>query len=625
MPHEARSPDSSQSMLHRLGRCLPYLRPYKRSIGIVLAVTVVASGLPALEPLGHRAIFNRIAPIAKRQGHGVTALLVPIALLAALWLARYVLDIVSALFAWRVRLHVHRDVLAQATERLHRLPLAYHQGRGVGETMTRLDRGVGALMEGLAQLTFQAIPAIVYISVSALIMLKLSPALTLIAAAFILPPVLMGRSRAGKLVDRERAGLDRWCIIYDRFQQVLKGIRVVKAFAREQDEHATFIRSVTAAQDEALGSQKVGARLVGARTLSGNIGRVAVLGVGGLLVMKGTVGAGTLVAFLGYVGGLYGPAQTLLGLYETLRKAELGLDAIFGVLDAEDAVPDAQRPVPVPDLRGDIELDGVTFSHSTSPNVRPALDDLSLSVRAGELVAVVGASGAGKSTLMDLILRLYDPQSGSVRIDGHDLRSFPQRALRQKLGVVTQEAFLFEDTIEANIRYGSRDATREQVIAAAEAARCAQFIDRLPRGYETRIGPGGIQLSGGERQRIAIARTLLKDPAIVLLDEPTSCLDVEGEIAVQAAIQRLAQGRTTLLIAHRLAATTRADRVVVMDEGRVVEEGAPAALMQRLDGRYRAMMRLWHGSVPRAIQEGLAGEPAPFGPAAPAAPAALSL
>jgi ATP-binding cassette, subfamily B, bacterial len=621
-------------MLHRLGRCLPYLRPYKRRIGVVLAVTVVASGLPAMEPLGHRAIFDRIGPIAKRHGQGANHLLMPIGLLAALWLARYVLDIVSALFAWRVRLGVHRDLLARATERLHRLPLAYHQGRGVGETMTRLDRGVGALMEGLAQLTFQAIPAIVYIGVSGLVMLSLSPMLTLVAAAFILPPVLIGRSRAGTLVDRERAGLDRWCTIYDRFQQVLKGIRVVKAFAREQDEHATFIRSVTAAQDEALGSQTVGARLVGARTLSGNIGRVAVIGIGGLLVLKGSIGTGTLVAFLGYVGGLYGPAQTLLGLYETLRKAELGLDAIFGVLDAEDSVPDPQRPVPVPELRGDIEIDRVTFSHSTSPTVRPALDDLSLSVRAGELVAIVGASGAGKSTLMDLVLRLYDPQSGSVRIDGHDLRSFAQRSLRQKLGVVTQEAFLFEDTIEANIRYGSPHATREQVIAAAEAAQCRRLIEKLPRGYETPIGPGGIQLSGGERQRIAIARTLLKDPAIVLLDEPTSCLDVEGEIAVQAAIRKLAEGRTTLLIAHRMAATTRADRVVVMDEGRVVEEGAPEELMRRPGSRYRAMMRLWHGAVPLALQEGLAQEspakeapgkePTPLGPSLGGAPFALS-
>ncbi|MFT3766891.1 MAG: ABC transporter ATP-binding protein [Minicystis sp.] len=610
MPHQGVGPESRQSIWRRLGRCLPYLRAYQRSIVIVLAVTVVSSGLPALEPLGHRAIFDRISGMARRQNMAhPDVLLWPVVALLTIWIARYVLDLISALVAWRVRLGVHRDLLAQATERLHRLPLAYHQGRGVGETMTRIDRGVGALMEGLAQLTFQAVPAVVYITVSVLIMLRLSLPLTLLAAVFVIPPTLLGRSRAGKLVDKERAGLDRWCTIYDRFQQVLTGIKVVKSFAREQEEQQQFIRAVTAAQDEALGSQTVGARLVGARTLWGNIGRVAVIGVGGYLALKGSMSAGTLVAFMGYVGGLYGPAQALLGLYETLRKAELGLDAVFDVLDAPDVVPDPPAPRPMPVLRGEIDLDHVTFSYSTAPSVRPALDDLSLHIGAGELVAVVGSSGAGKSTLMDLILRFHDPRSGVVRIDGLDVRSFPQRALRQQLGVVTQEAFLFEDTIEANIRYGSPDATHAEVVAAAEAAQCADLIARLPQRYETLIGPGGVQLANGERQRIAIARTLLKDPAIVLLDEPTSCLDVEGEIAVQQAIERLAAGRTTVLIAHRLASTTRADRVVVMDEGRVVEEGPPADLLRRPNGRYRRMMRLWQGAVPRMIQEGMAHVP----------------
>jgi ATP-binding cassette subfamily B protein len=603
MPHQERRHDSRQSIWHRLGRCLPYLRPYSKGIFVVLAVTVVSSGLPALEPLGFRAIFDRIGGPLRHRGAGAEVLIAPVIALFALWFSRYVLDLVSAKFAWRVRLHVHRDLLAQATERLHRLPLAYHQGRGVGETMTRLDRGVGALMEGLAQLTFQAIPAVVYIAVSAVIMLRLSPPLMLLAAVFIVPPVLLGRSRAGKLVDKERAGLDQWCTIYDRFQQVLSGIKVVKAFAREQDEHAQFIESVSAAQDEALGSQTVGARLVGARTLWGNLGRVAVIGAGGWLVLQGKIGTGTLVAFLGYVGGLYGPAQALLGLYETLRKAELGLDAIFGVLDAPDEVPDPPAPAHLPALRGEIELDHVTFSYSNAPSARPALEDLSLKIEPGELVAVVGASGAGKSTLMDLLMRLYDPHRGAVRIDGHDLRSLSQRALRQQLGVVTQEAFLFEDTIEANIRYGSPHASRAAVRAAAEAARIDDVIERLPRGYETKVGPGGVQLSGGERQRIAIARTLLKDPAIVLLDEPTGCLDVEGEIAVQQAIERLAAGRTTLLIAHRLTATARADRVVVMEKGRIVEEGSPRELMRRAHGKYRRMVSLWQGAVPRIVQE----------------------
>ena len=598
MPSRQRPPGSGKSIWLELARCRPYLRPYARSIAVVVLVTVLASGLPALEPLGFRAVFDRIGGVAGADAVA-RALAAPVAFLAVLWVLRYVLDLCSARMAWRVRLQVHRDLLAEATARLHRLPLAYHQGRSVGETMTRLDRGVGSLMEGLAQLTFQAVPAAIYVSVSAAIMLHLSPLLMILAVVFVVPPTLLGRRRTTNLVDREKAGLDRWCTVYDRFQQVLRGIRLVKACGREADEHAQFIASVDAAQREALDSQTVGARLSGARNVWANLGRIAVLGAGGLMVLEGRIGTGTLVAFLGYVGGLYGPAQTLLGLYETARKAELGLDTIFGVLDAEDSVPDPALPVPVPELRGDVELDRVTFAHASRG--RPALDDVSLRIKGGELVLLVGPSGAGKSTLMDLILRFHDPLSGAVRIDGHDLRSLPQRELRQRLGVVTQEAFHFEDTILANLRYGSPRATREEVVRAAEAAQCGEFIARLPRGYDTLLGPRGVELSAGERQRLAIARTLLKNPSIVLLDEPVSALDVEGEIAVQAAIARLAKGRTTLLIAHRLPATLRADRIVVLDQGRIVEEGAPTELLRRAESRYGRMIGLWRGVLPPPI------------------------
>ena len=483
--------DSSKSIWHDLGRCRPFLRPYARPIALVVGITVLASGLPALEPLGLRAVFDRRA--AGGGAAAARALLGPVVFLAGLWIARYVLDLASAMVAWRVRLKVHRDLLAEATARLHTLPLAYHQSRGVGETMTRLDRGVGSLMEGLSQLTFQAIPAAIYIAVSAAIMLHLSPALAILAALFVVPPTVLGRQRTGTMVDREKAGLDRWCSVYDRFQQVLSGIRMVKACGREADEHAQFIASVDAAQREALDSQTVGARLVGARTVWANLGRIAVLGVGGILVLRWAIGLGTLVAFLGYVGGLYGPAQQLLGLYETTRKAELGLDAVFGVLDAEDTVPDPVSPVAFPELRGDLELDRVTFAYATQhAGARPALDRVSLTVRAGETCAVVGPSGAGKSTLMDLVLRFHDPQSGAVRVDGHDLRSLRQRELRRRLGVVTQEAFHFEDTVEANIRYGSPRASHEEVVRAAAAAECEGFIARLPRGYDTLLGPRGV-------------------------------------------------------------------------------------------------------------------------------------
>ncbi len=343
-----RPTDSRQSIWHGLARCRPYLSPYARPITAVVAITILASGLPALEPLGFRAVFDRIGEASKGAPPGAGVLVGPVIFLVALWLLRYALDLASARLAWRVRLRVHRDLLAEATARLHSLPLAYHQGRAVGETMTRLDRGVGSLMEGLAQLTFQAIPAVIYISVSAAIMLHLSPLLMVLAVGFVVPPAVLGRRRTKRLVDREKAGLDRWCTVYGRFQQVLQGIRTVKACGCEASEHAQFVASVDAtAQGEALHSQTAGARLSGARTVWANVGRIAVLGAGGALVLQGHIGVGTLVAFLGYVGGLYGPAQTLLGLYETARARR----SSGSTRSSASSTPRTPSPIPSPPSR----------------------------------------------------------------------------------------------------------------------------------------------------------------------------------------------------------------------------------------------------------------------------------
>ncbi|MFT3770664.1 MAG: ABC transporter ATP-binding protein [Minicystis sp.] len=578
-----------------LRRSFAYLRPHAGRIAVVLALTLASSSLPALEPLVHRALFDRLAARAP-----IFDVLLPVLLLGLLTANRVLLSSAITRRVWRVRLRINRHLLADATARLHALPIGYHQGRGVGETMTRLDRGITSFVDGLSAVAFQLLPAVVYIVVALGIMLKLSPPLALLALVFVVPPLFLGRRITAELVARERAGLERWCSIYNRMQEVLAGIKTVKVFAQESAEHARFISAVERAQGEVIESVDLSARLSTMRSLCVNVGRVAVLGAGGVLVLRGQIGVGTLIAFFGYVGGLYEPAQTLLGLYETGRRAELGIRTFFDVIDAEDAVPDAKDAHVPGAIAGAIAIERVTFRHDRASGAPPALTDVSLSIQPGELVALVGPSGAGKSTLADLLLRLHDPCAGTVRIDGRDLREISQIDLRRRIGIVTQEPFLFEDSIEENLRYGSPHATTEMVREAARAAQADGFIRRLPKGYETRVGRGGVQLSGGERQRLAIARTLLKDPAIVILDEPTSALDVEGELLVSRAIERLSRGRTTILVAHRLGTTLRADRVVVLDHGRVAEQGSPAALL-RQDGPYRRMMDLWQASTTPAV------------------------
>lgn len=587
-------------------RSLVFLRPHALTIALVVTMSLSASGLTAIEPLIHKRIFDRLVAVKETP---LLAFAWPLLALAGLLAIRQAGESISTLLSWRVRLRINRRLLGEATSRLHELPVSYHQARGVGETMTRLDRGITSFMEAISQVAFQMLPALAYLALSLVIMLRLSPALAIVALLFVVPPLFLGRRDMTGLVELERAILERWCSVYDRFQQVLAGMKTVKSFVREDDEHRLFVRSVAETQDEVMKSIRLQTKLGAGRGIWVQMGRVAVLAVGVALASRGHIGLGTLVAFLSYLGGLYTAAQSLLGLYETIRRAELGLSTFFSVIDADNGVPDRVDALTPPSLHGHIRFEGVSFRYEGAS--RPALERVDCEIPAGELVAVVGGSGAGKSTLADILLRFHDPTEGAITIDGVDLRALSQKALRQHVGIVSQEAFLFDDTIEANLLYGKPGTTREAMERAAKAARAHEFIEDLPDGYRTKIGRGGVALSGGERQRLAIARTILKDPSVVILDEPTSALDVEAEAAVQTAIEELSTGRTTIFIAHRLNTTLRADRVLLLEGGRLVQNGSPEELLER-DGPYRRMMSLWQaasrrGALLRGDMEGCDG------------------
>jgi len=416
----------------------------------------------------------------------------------------------------------------------------------------------------------------VFLAIAAALMLHLEWRLALLVFLFVPVPALIGVYAAPVQTRRDRSLLDRWTRIYARFNEVLSGIITVKSFAMEHEEKQRFVRQVDEANSEVVQGVGFDSRVSAAQSLVIGLARVAVVGYGALLVARGQATIGTLLAFLGYLGGLFAPVQGLTGVYQTVKRAQVSLDTVFSILDTEEHVADAPGARDVGRLRGEVCLENVWFGYQPD---RFVLRGISLEAAPGQMVAVVGPSGAGKTSLGVLLQRLYDPKEGAIRIDGVDLREMTQRSLRRQIGVVLQDASLFNDSIRANIAYSRPDASAAEIEEAARAAHAHDFISALPGGYDHEVGERGGLLSAGQRQRIAIARALLRDPAIVILDEATSALDAESEALVQDALARLLRGRTTFVIAHRLSTIVKADQIVVLRSGRIAEIGSHAELI----------------------------------------------
>ena len=565
----------------RLSRAFAFVRPYRLAIGAILVLTLMMGAMSALEPLLLRTIFDALGG---RHHLVVTG----IALIAVLLAGRELLSAVSNWLTWKTRLRIHYALLDATVSRLHLLPVSYHRNEGVGAVMTRLDRGIQGFVGAVTEIAFQVLPAVVYLVISVVVMVRLEWRLALVVLVLAPLPALVAAVAAPTQTRRERRLLDSWARIYSRFNEVLSGIVTVKSFAMEEAEKRRFLGDVERANDEVVRGVGFDARVGAGQNLVVILARVSALGLGAWLVVQGRISAGTLVAFLGYVAGLFGPVQGLSSVYKTLKTATVSVATIYSILDAHDEVADAPDAEELAAVRGAVSFDDVRF-HYDRPDA-PILDGVSLDVQPGELVAIVGPSGSGKSTLLSLLQRFYDPIAGAVRIDGKDVRGLKQRSLRKHIGVVLQDALLFNETVRDNIAYGRPSAAMAEIEAAARAANAHAFICKLRNGYDTVVGERGGRLSGGERQRLAIARALLKDPALLILDEATSALDAESEALVQAALERLVQGRTTFVVAHRLSTVVKANRIVVLREGRIADLGTHRELCQR-NGYYAHLVR----------------------------------
>jgi ATP-binding cassette subfamily B protein len=388
------------------------------------------------------------------------------------------------------------------------------------------------------------------------------------------------------------------------------GAMLVKLFGRHADEYDAFAGRAARVRDIGVTSAMYNRVFYAALALVAALGGVVVYGVGGHLVIDGAIKIGTLVAMSVYVSRIYGPLTNLTNVRLDLMVALVSFERVFELLDAPHVIDDRPDAVPLVDAEGRVELDDVWFRYPAAAEVSVAslegegdgsvpLDErqgvdvlrgISLTVKPGQLVALVGPSGAGKTTIASLVPRLYDVTSGAVRIDGHDVRELTQESLRRAIGVVSQDPHLFHDTVGNNLRYARPGATSDELVAACRAAQIHDVIAALPDGYDTLVGERGYRLSGGEKQRLAIARMLLKDPAIVILDEATSHLDAENEALVQAALGEALAGRTSLVIAHRLSTVQAADQILVIDDGQITERGTHAELLA-LNGLYADLYR----------------------------------
>ena len=587
------APQTSTWVLLRLWR---FARPYKKQLAAGFALTLASTAASLVPPYMTIPLMDDIL-IPYQSGQQIPAGMVLLylggLLLAALlawalgWARTYILALVSE--------RIGADLRTTTYEHLMRLSLAYFGSKRTGDLMARIGSETDRINVFLSLNALDFATDVLMIVMTAAILFSINPWLALVT----LVPLPFIAWLIHTVRDKLRTGFEKidrvWSEVTNVLADTIPGIRVVKAFAQEKREADRFRAANQHNLEVNDKLNKTWSLFSPTVSLMTEVGLLVVWGFGIWLVARNQITVGVLAAFIAYIGRFYIRLDSMSRIVSVTQKAAAGAKRIFDILDHVSNVPDPVNPVKVDRVQGAIEMRDVGFRYGS----RTVIKNLSLTIRPGEMIGLVGHSGAGKSTLVNLISRFYDVSDGAILVDDVDIRRMAVADFRRHIGLVLQEPFLFFGTIAENIAYGKPDATREEIVAAARAAHAHEFILRLPHGYDSLVGERGQGLSGGERQRISIARALLIDPRILILDEATSAVDTETEKEIQKALDNLVQGRTTIAIAHRLSTLRKADRLVVMDRGEVVEVGPHDELMEK-QGAY---WRLYEAQARRAEED----------------------